>query len=72
MIENIMLSEKPRKGERMDKEVLKLINEIEQKGFNVIKVKSKYKKVPYNSMSEIKKAVSNSYIIEFQVPDKET
>ena len=56
----------------MDKKVLALINKMEKKGFNVLKVKPKYKKIPYNSIGGIKKAVSISYIIEFQAPDKET
>ncbi len=56
----------------MDKKILELINEMEKKGFNVIKVKPKYRKIPYNEIDGIKKAVSISYIIEFQAPDKET
>ena len=56
----------------MDKKVLALINEMEKKGFNIRKVKPKYKKVPYNSLGKIEEAIAYHYIIEFQVPDKET
>ena len=54
----------------MDKKVLELINEMEEKGFYVIKFKPKHKKIPYNEMDGIKKAIIHSYIIEFQVLDK--
>ncbi|MEO1927572.1 MAG: hypothetical protein ABGX26_02670 [Nautiliaceae bacterium] len=49
----------------MDKRVLELINEMEVKGFNVIKVKPKIRKVVYHGTD----GFIYSYIIEFQAPD---
>ena len=57
------------RGERvkMEKSVLRLINDMEKKGFNVIRFKPKIKKVLANE----NKGFIHSYIIEFQAPNKE-
>ena len=46
---------------------MRLINEMEKKGFNVIKFKPKIKKVLVNE----NEGFIHSYIIEFQAPNKE-